>query len=110
MAKRTQSQKGHSGDESKLYSYKGSIIRVLPYFLYEVKVYKYSRLEFIVLGSKYYKSDTLLSIKFCNTVKYYDGYSIEHEISLVGTPEYFIKENNLQEYKPIVKKLKKRKK
>lgn len=110
MAKRTQSQKGHSGDDFKMYSYKGSVIRALPYFLYEVKVYKHSRLEFIVLGSKFYKSDSLLKINFYNTVKYYDGYSIEHEMSLVGAPESFIKENDLQEYKPIVKKLKKRKK
>lgn len=110
MAKRIQSQKGHSGDDFKLYSYKGSIIRALPYFLYEVKVYKHSKLEFIVLGSKYYKSDSLLGIKFCNSVKYYDGYSIEHEMALIGAPEDFIKENNLQEYKPIVKKLKKKKK
>lgn len=110
MEKRINTTNGHSGSESKLYLYKGIGIKVLPYFLYEISIHKYSNTEYEFVGSKLFKSDKLLTIKCVNNIKYVDGNSIEEEISLIGAPYQFIRENNLPEYSSNSKKLKKFKK
>lgn len=62
-----------------------------------------------MLGSRFFKSDKLLSIKCLSEFKRYKDYLIEKEITLVGAPAKFIRENNLSEYKSIVKNKKPRK-
>lgn len=101
--------KDRSGQEPKTYVYDGSRIEVLPYFLYEVCINKYWKWGFCVLGSRFFKTDRLLHIKCRNALKYYKDYVIEKEISLIGAPYEFIRENNLPVYEPNVKKKKSRK-
>lgn len=102
--------KNRSGQEPKTYIYNDTRIEVLPYFLYEVCLYKYWQSGFCVLGNRFFKSDKLLDIKCQSKLKKFDGYSVEKEITLVGAPYKFIRENNLSEYKPNVKTKKLRRK
>lgn len=102
--------KGHSGQEYNTYLYEGSRIEVLPFFLYEIRIVKYWKGGFCVLGSQFISTDELLHIKYTNILKHYNNYVIEKEISLMGAPYEFIEENNLPIYKPNVKKKKLRKK
>ena len=84
-------------------------IEICPYFLYEVRLNKYWKYGFCVLGSKFFKTDSLLHIKCRNTLKYYKDYVIEKEIFLIGAPYEFIRENNiLPVYEPKKKKIKKK--
>lgn len=107
MEKSTSQVKDPSGD--KLYLYDNNIVKSLPFFLYEVKMYKYWDLGFCELGSKMFRSDKLLDIKCYNKVRYVDNYTIEEEIILIGVPEQFIKEKGLQEYHPTKNKKSKKK-
>lgn len=109
MEKPILQEKDHSGQESKIYKYRDSKIIVYPSFLYEIKVYKYWNEGFCILGSRYITSDKLLSIKYYNCVKYYNGYTTEQEISLIGAPLDFIESNNCSEYTPVTKHKKKNK-
>lgn len=63
-----------------------------------------------MLGNRFFKSDKLLDIKCHSKFKKCDGYSVEKEITLIGAPYQFIRENNLSEYKPNVKTKKLRRK
>lgn len=101
--------KNRSGQRPKIYIYEGVKIEALPYFLYEVCIYRYWNSGFCVLGSRFFKSDKPLNIKCPSKFKQFDGYTIEKEISLIGAPYQFIKERNLSEYKPISKTKKLRK-
>lgn len=95
--------KDHSGQVSKLYVYEEALVQIAPCFIYEVCVYKYWKSGFCLLGSKFIKSNHLLTIKHHNIYKKYLGYFIEKEIYLVGVPKEFVLKNNLTEYTPIVK-------
>lgn len=109
MAKPTLRMKDHSGQEHKTYLYEGTRIEVLPYFLYEVSIYKYWNSGACMLGSKFFKSDKLLNLKYYRKVENHDGFSIEKEVTLMGAPSQFIREKKLPEYKPIIKTKKLRK-
>ena len=84
-------------------------IEPMPYFLYEVSIYKVAKNMSGLLDSKYYKSDKLLKIKNEVTCKRFKDYQIIRYIDLLGAPMEFIKENNLPIYelrKPSRKKKK----
>lgn len=81
----------------------------MPYFLYEVNLYKITGDMASLLGSRFFKSDKALEIKNDVTVKKFKGYSVIRYIDMLGAPIEFIKENKLPLYKPK-KKLKKKKK
>lgn len=95
--------KNRSGQEPKVYVYEGIKIEALPYFLYEVCIYKHWDSGACVLGSRFFKSNKLLKINSFSKFKRFNGYTIEKEITLIGAPYQFIRERNLSEYKPIVK-------
>lgn len=84
-------------------------IEPMPYFLYEVSIYKVTKNMAGLLDSKYYKSDKLLKIKDEVTCKKFKDYQIIRYIDLLGAPMEFIKENKLPIYelrKPSKKKKK----
>lgn len=101
--------KNHSGQESKTYICNGSRIEVLPYFLYELNIYKYWENGVCVLESRFFKLDKPLDIKHYSKFKKGDDCLIEKEITLLGAPLQFIRENKLSEYKPNCKTKKLRK-
>ena len=80
--------KGHSGPK----------VEELPYFLYEICINKYWKYGYCVLGNRFLKTSKPLPIKQTNKFEYRKDYIIEKEISLVGAPCEFIKENNLPMY------------
>ena len=49
----------HSGDKPVTYRYQDSQIEVLPYFLYEVSIYKAAPKMSSILSSKFYTSKKL---------------------------------------------------
>lgn len=98
--------KDHSGQENKQYLYNGFKVEVLPYFLYEITIYKYSKNEVSIIKSTFYKSDTPVKITTYNKRVKYKEYTIEKSITILGVPESFIQENKLQIYNP--KKLKRK--
>lgn len=102
--------KDPSGEKSKTYIFDGIRIEVLPYFIYEVNLYKYWKGGFCMLGTRTFKSDRFLNIKCKRKIKRYDTYFIEKEVTLIGAPYQFIRENNLPEYKSVIntKKLKRK--
>lgn len=102
--------KGHSGQENKSYVFNGLRIEVLPYFLYEVSLHKYWKNGYCLLGTRYFRSDSLLAIKKDRKYKKCKDYIVEKEICLLGAPYGFIRENNLPVYEPIIKQKKSRKK
>lgn len=84
-------------------------IEPMPYFLYEVSIYKITKSMACILDSKCFKSDKLLKIKKTVEHKKLKDYSIVRYINLLGAPIDFIKENNLPIYelrKPSKKKKK----
>lgn len=84
-------------------------IEPMPYFLYEVSVYKITKNMAGILDSKFFKSDKLLKIKNEVECKKFKDYQIVRYIDLLGAPMEFIKENNLPIYelrKPSKKKKK----
>lgn len=81
----------------------------MPYFLYEVSVYKIAKNMAGLLDSKFFKSDKLLKIKNEVTCKKFKDYQIVRYVDLLGAPMEFIEENNLPIYelrKPSKKKKK----
>lgn len=91
------------------YQFGESRIEPMPYFLYEVSIYKVTRNMSCILASKYFKSDKLLKIKNRVECKKFVGYQIIRYIDLLGAPMEFIKENKLPIYelrKPSKKKKK----
>ena len=103
-------KKDRIGQQPPTYLYCDSRIEVLPYFLYEVCIYKYWGWGSCLLGSKFFRTSKPLNIDHFNKSKKYDGYSIDKEISLVGAPYEFIEENKLPMYKPNIKPKKLKKK
>ena len=84
-------------------------VEPMPYFLYEVSIYKIAKNMAGLLDSKYFKSDNLLKIKNEVTCKKFKDYKIVRYINLLGAPMEFIEENNLLIYE-LRKSSKKKKK
>lgn len=80
-----------------LYKYQDLYVEEMPYFLYEVSLYRIEKNRANLLCSKYYKANKLLKIKECELVRRFNNVSIERFITLLGVPESFIKENYLYE-------------
>lgn len=81
-----------------------NIIEVLPYFLYEISIYKITKNTAGLLESKYYTSTKLLNIKKDVVCKKYKNYSVIRFITLLATPIDFIIENKLPVYELKKKK------
>lgn len=96
--------KGRSGDKPKTYLYEGCQLMVLPYFLYEVEVYRIWHNGFALVRSRRFKSNKFLRIKNYVEIKRYDGYNLERSIDLIGAPINFIKEKKLPVYGQKTKK------
>ena len=90
------------------YRYEDSQLKVLPFFLYEVSVYRISQNRISSLSCTLYKSDKFLNTKERETVKRFKNFSIDRFITLLGAPMSFIEENNLPifEFKKPKKKTK----
>lgn len=92
----------------KLYRYLDSPIEVLPYFLYEITLYRIDPRRCNILSSRYYTSNKLLSVPGVEVVKRFRSFHIERFITLLGAPKSFIEENKLPVYEPK-QKIKKKK-
>ena len=88
-----------------LYRFGDNKVEILPYFLYDVSIYKITKDTAFCLESCYYKSDKLLNIKKETISKKFLNYSIVKYISIIGVTKQFAEDNHL----PIWE-LKKRKK
>lgn len=85
-------------------------VEVMPYFLYNVSVYKITKDVASLLFSQFYKSDKALNIKREVTSRKYKGYSIVRYIDILGVTKEFVEENNLPLYEIKKKSLKRKKK
>lgn len=81
---------------SESYRFKDNKIKVMPYFLYEISIYKITKNMVNMLDSKYFKSNKLLGI--CNEYNKFRNNLIVKYVDLLGAPIEFIKENNLPLY------------
>lgn len=91
-------------EEPILYEYNGNLIEELPYFLYEVCIYKISLNNANLLSSKYYTSDKLVKLKDTVMMYKFKDFNVQRFISLLGAPIHFIKDNNLKIHKIKKKK------
>ena len=82
-------------------------VEIMPYFLYEVSIYKITKNMASLMDSQLYKSDKVLKVRNDITVKKYRAYSIVSYVTILGVTKEFVEENDLPIYK---KKLTKRKK
>lgn len=82
----------------------------MPYFLYEVCLYRTTKGMASLIASKFFKSDRLLDIKKTVTVKRYDEYTLLRSIDLVGVPKEFVEMEQLPVYELNKKKINKKKK
>ena len=82
-------------------------VEPMPYFLYEVSIYKITKNMASLMDSQLYKSDKVLKVRNDITVKKYRAYSIVRYVTILGVTKEFVEENDLPIYK---KKLTKRKK
>lgn len=96
--------KDRSGNKIVTYLYEGSQLMVLPYFLYEVDVYRTWNNGFALVRSRQFKSNKFLKIKNSVEIKHYDGHNLERSINLIGAPITFIKERKLPLYGQKTKK------
>ena len=87
--------------------YEKDSLKILPYYLYEVRVNKYWNLGYCLIGKKFYKSDTPLTIKYGNIIKYSKNFIIEKEVFLVGAPIEYLKDLPVYELNVKKKKFKK---
>ena len=81
----------------------------MPYFLYEVSLYRTTPKRVNLLLSRYYTSDKLLNVKEVEVVKRFRAFNIERFITLLGAPISFIEENDLPLYELKTKRNEKRK-
>lgn len=96
-------------DKPITYRYQDEQIEVLPYFLYEVSLYRIAPMRANILSTRYYTSDKLLNVKEVEVVKRFKNFNIERFITLLGAPQSFIEENNLPIYELKRKQTKKKK-
>lgn len=96
------------------YRYKENRVTIMPYFLYEVNIYRLEKNMASILNSKFYKSDELINIKNDEIIlERTKDYTIVKNIDIIGVPEDFVKKNSLEVYelrKPIKKVKEKSKK
>lgn len=78
-----------------VYNYQGLEIEMLPYFLYEVSLYKIEPKRANILSSRFYISNKLLKVKDTEIIKHFKNFNVTRFITLLAAPESFIKENNL---------------
>lgn len=88
----------------------GNRVEIMPYFLYEVSVYKITKNMAALIGSQFYKSDKPLTIKKDVTVKKCKDYSIVRYVDILGVTKEFVEENNLPTYEAQIKKKRNKKK
>lgn len=88
------------------YLLKDNRVVVMPYFLYEVSIYKITKNTATIIASKFFKSDKLLSIKKPTTVKKYRNYLVVRYIDILGVTKEFIEDNSLPLYQLKTKKRK----
>lgn len=96
--------------DQKTYLLQDNRVEVMPYFLYEVSVYKITKDMAALMGSKFYKSDKPLNIKKDVTVKKCKDYDIVRYVDILGVTQEFVDEEKLPLYKPKKKVTKKKKK
>lgn len=92
------------------YLFHGDRVEIMPYFLYEVSVYKITKNMAALMGSQFYKSDKPLTIKKDSTIKKYKDYSVIRYVDILGVTKEFVEENNLPIYEIKKKRNKKKKK
>lgn len=92
------------------YEYKDGLVKLFPTFIYEVSLHKYWKNGYSLLGSKYYKTNKLLSLKHDHISTKFKDCILDKKIELIGVPIEFINEFQLKVYvpKPIIKKRKKK--
>lgn len=73
----------------------GNRVEIMPYFLYEVSIYKITNNMAFLLDSQLYKSDSFLTIKEVVSTKKYKHYSIVRYVNVLGVTREFVEENNL---------------
>ncbi len=95
MAKHTVRPSYRFGDER---------VEEMPYFLYEISIYKITKDGIGILNSKFLKSNKLLEIKKEVICKKYRNFQLMQCIDLRGVPIDFIIDNNLSLYEPFKKK------
>lgn len=86
------------------YRYNDDQIEVLPYFLYEVDLYRIEPMRANLLASKFIKSNKLLDVEEVKVIKRFKNLSIDRFVTLLGAPKSFIEENNLPKYELKKKK------
>lgn len=91
----------------QIYLIRDNKVEIMPYFLYEVSIYKITKNMASLVDSQLYKSDKVLKVRNDITVKKYRDYSIVRYVTILGVTKEFVEENDLPIYK---KKLIKRKK
>lgn len=79
-------------------------VEILPYFLYEVSIYKITKDTAALMASQFYKSEKALTLKKDVTIKRYKDYSIVRYVDVLGVTQEFVEENNLPTYESKVKK------
>lgn len=91
------------------YLLQGNMVEIMPYFLYEVSVYKIAKNMAVLMDSRFYKSDKLLRINNDVTVKKLKDCDVIRYIDILGVPKEFVEENNLPIYE-VKRNLKRKKK
>ena len=82
----------------KIYRFGHHLVEILPYFLYEVTVYKITKNTVAIVNSQYYKSSRLLNIKKDTLIVRRNGYIIVTYLNILGVTQEFLENNNLQLY------------
>ena len=95
--------KDRSGDK-ETYRYGDFQLEILPYFLYEVNLYRIFKNRSDLISTRYYKSDKFLKINECKVVKQLSNFKIVRFIDLIGSPEFFVKENYLSKFELLKNK------
>lgn len=102
MAKHIIQKKGQT------FRYNNSSLEVLPFFLYEVSIFRIEPFRAQSLSCKYFISNKFLDVPEIKVIKRFNKLSIERFITLVGAPMSFIEELDLPPY--ILQKSKKNEK
>ena len=85
-------------------------VEIMPYFLYEVSVYKIAKDMVALKASRFYKSNKALTIKKDPTIKKYKDHYIIRYINVLGVTKDFVEESNLPTYESKKKSIKRKKK
>ena len=85
-------------------------VEIMPYFLYEVSIYKIAKDMVALKASRFYKSNKALTIKKDTTIKKYKDHYIIRYINVLGVTKDFVEESNLPTYESKKKSIKRKKK